>query len=256
MNINNENIWVTGGSSGIGRELTCMLADLGNYVIISGRDKNKLEETRSHDQKRIITLACDVSNRDSMNAAAIEIQNLTDSLDRVIFSAGTCEYVDNISQLDPALFRRVFDANFFGVVNCVEVAIPFLKKAQKHGHIVGISSLSSAVPFPRAEAYGASKAALDYFLESLRMDIHQHNIDVSLVSPGFVDTPLTARNDFPMPFLMDAKQAASIIIKGMIARKKHIVFPKRLGWLLEMGNLFPGLWFRLMHARMNERSGI
>ena len=256
MNISNENIWVTGGSSGIGRELACMFADMGNYVIISGRDKNKLEDTRSHDRKRITSLVCDVSNSDSMKAAAEELQNLTDSLDRVIFSAGICEYVDNVSQLDPALFRRVFDANFFWVVNFVEVAIPFLKKAQKRGHIVGISSLSSVVPFPRAEAYGASKAALYYFLESLRMDVHQHNIDVTLVSPGFVDTPLTARNDFSMPFLMDAKQAASIIIKGMIARKKHIVFPKRLGWLLEMGNLFPGLWFRLMLNRMSERSGI
>ena len=256
MNISNENIWVTGGSSGIGRELACMLSDMGNYVIISGRDKNKLEQTRAHDRKRIISLTCDVADEDSMKAASKELQNLTDSLDKAIFCAGTCEYVDNVSQLDPALFRRVFDANFFGVVNCVEVAMPFLKNAQKRGHIVGISSLSSVVPFPRAEAYGASKAALDYFLESLRMDVYQHNIDVSLVSPGFVDTPLTARNDFSMPFLMDAKQAASIIIKGVNKRKKHIVFPKRLAWLLEMGSLFPGLWFRLMQDRMSGSSEI
>ncbi len=256
MTISNENIWVTGGSSGIGRELACKLADMGNYVIISGRDNNKLEETRSHDRKRIIPLVCDVTNNDHINNLSNELGKLTDSLDRVIFSAGTCEYIDNINQLNPDMFRRVFDANFFGVVNCVEVAIPFLKKAQKRGHIVGISSLSSVVPFPRAEAYGASKAALDYFLESLRMDVYKHHMDVTIVSPGFVDTPLTARNDFSMPFLMKTKKAATIIINGLSKRKKHIVFPKRLSLLLELGNLFPGIWFKLMLNRMRERPGI
>ena len=253
--ITDENIWITGGGSGIGRSLAQHLADMGNYVIITGRNQQNLETTRAHDPKRIVTLPLDVTGEDVVTVAREKMKEITDSLDRVILGAGTCEYVDDVSELDIDLFRRVFEVNFFGMVNSVSIATPFLTNAQRRGHIITLGSLSTVVPFPRAEAYGASKAAVNYFFDSLRMDVSGRNIDVTVVSPGFVDTPLTRRNDFQMPFLMEADEAARIIIKGMTRREKQIIFPGKLKWLLYLGKMFPGIWFNMMVNRMAQKQG-
>ncbi len=115
-------------------------------------------------------------------------------------NAGSCEYLD-FPDPDWSAVRRVMEVNFFGTVNCVEFVLPLLRAGHgRRPHLVVVASQVTAAPFPRAEAYGASKAALQYFCDSLRLDLAHEQIDVSVINPGFVDTPLTRKNDFEMPF--------------------------------------------------------
>ncbi len=249
--ISGANIWITGASSGIGRELAIKLAQADNTVFVSARSRAALDGLRAQDPQRLIPLVCDVGDRESMADAGRKLRAMTDSLDMVILNAGTCEYVDN-ADLDLDMFERVFAVNFFGVVNCLALAKPLLQRAQRRGHIVGIGSLSTVVGLPRAEAYGASKAAMQYLLDSLRVDLIHEKIDVTVVRPGFVETPMTAANDFPMPFVMNTEQAAASILKGIAQRRRMVEFPRRLSWSLRIAAMWSGLWYSVMAPRLSR----
>ena len=123
--------------------------------------------------------------------------------------------------------------------------MPLLKKSS-HPHLVGVSSQAVQAAFPQAEAYGASKAAVRYFLSSLRMDLKQFNIDVTCLLPGFVDTPLTQKNTFSMPFLMSSDDAAKRMFKALASRPFEFAFPKRLSAMLWAGRHFPKLWLSML----------
>ncbi|WP_226648589.1 SDR family NAD(P)-dependent oxidoreductase [Microbulbifer variabilis] len=248
--IRDKILWITGASSGIGRALVLRLADHNNFVIASGRRREALAELQQFAPTRIRILDCDVAD-DSATASTFErLKDLTDHLDGVIACAGTCEY-DNDLQLETAMYRRVFDANFFGVVNTLRCALPLLA-ASTSPLFAALGSLSSVVPFPRAEAYGSSKAALDYFLASVRADTCHTDLKVVLVRPGFVDTPLTAQNDFAMPFLISAERAAEFIEEGLARGKSVIDFPLRLSLPLRFLGFFRSLWFRFCTTKISR----
>ncbi|MFT5811739.1 MAG: short-subunit dehydrogenase, partial [Rubritalea sp.] len=129
-------------------------------------------------------------------------------------------------------------------------ALPLLRSSHaSRPHIVAIASLVTSAPFPRSEAYGASKAALQYFFDSLRHDLVADNIDVTVVNPGFIDTPLTQKNNFDMPFLMDVDQAANRIIKNIASRPRVYSFPKRLQGLLLISKLLPRVWQKMVSPK-------
>lgn len=132
------------------------------------------------------------------------------------------------------------------------MALPLLHKSPKRGHIVGIVSQVVSAPFAQAEAYGASKAALSYFLDSLRIDLAD-SIDVTSVYPGFVKTPLTDKNHFAMPFIMPADEAAARIVEHIEERPNHYIFPKRLHWMLKISKVFPGVWQKVVSASNNNK---
>ncbi len=243
MNISNEVIWVTGATSGLGLSLAEQLAAKGATVIASGRNLGALEGLQATYPAKIRVLPFDVTDQSRLGQVKEKLASLTKRLDRVYLNAGTCEYLDPVRP-DWSMVNSVMDVNFSGMVNTVSVALEFLKRSPR-GHIVGIGSQASQLPFPRAEAYGASKAAMRYFLESLRMDVKQYGIDVSIVLPGFVETPLTRRNNFPMPFIMSADAAAERIITAMEKRKFLYAFPKRLSLVLRVMSCFPKLWLAL-----------
>ncbi len=249
--ITGKNIWITGAGSGIGKELALALAAADNKVVISGRDQEKLNSVWVNYPENITTLTCDVSDDSAVESVRASLLAELGFLDIAIFCAGHCEYVEN-GQMQASLFRRVYDVNVFGVVNSAAIVMPLLRRSadtganpqQSKAQIVGISSLSAVVGLPRAEAYGSSKAAMNYLLESLRLDIVKQGIDVTVVNPGFVKTPMTAQNDFPMPFLMEPETAAKRIISGIASRKLKVQFPKRLLFVLSLAAWFPGLWSR------------
>jgi NAD(P)-dependent dehydrogenase (short-subunit alcohol dehydrogenase family) len=249
--IHGEIIWVTGASSGIGRELALQLAAAGNTVIISARNASELRAIAAGDL-RIEGIPCDVTDEESLQRAIERIKTRHGRLDRVIINAGTCEYL-NLQKPDWSLVARVMQVNFHGAVNTAVAALPLLQQedAARSGraHLIVIGSLASERPFPRAEAYGASKAAVQYFFESLSLDLAAHNIAVTVVQPGFVDTPLTQRNDFPMPFMISAGQAAEIILRRAARYPRRIRFPWRLYALLSTLGWMPWLWSRLMARR-------
>jgi short-subunit dehydrogenase len=140
--------------------------------------------------------------------------------------------------------------NVFGTVNTINAALPLLMKSEKQlkikGHVLGICSQVIFAPFTRAELYGASKAAMDYLLHSLRLDLAIYHIDISVVYPGFVDTPLTKKNGFSMPFLQTPEQAAKHIHRAVLKRPRRYVFPKILHVCLSLNRIFPSVWENLM----------
>ncbi len=252
--ISDKTIWLIGASSGIGRSLAIKLADMGNFVIVSARSKDKLDDLAALNPEHIAALPADISDDKSVPHIKQSLKATTDTLDIVIFAAGVVEYEDDLS-FDVDMYRKVFDVNVFGMINSLAIAKPLLTSAQQRAYIVGISSQSMLIGFPRAEAYGSSKAAADYFLHSLITDIPHRKFDVSIVRPGFVETPMTSVNDFPMPFLMSADQAADRIIHGMVKRKRVIEFPRRLSWMIRLLSCFPSLWYKCIGPKTSRSNG-
>lgn len=255
--ITGKTVWITGASSGIGRAMAEKLLAAGNHVIASSRNVASLESLVVNSGGRLSLLACDVGNRDSMQVAARRLAELTDYLDWVILNAGTCEYLD-LPTVDPAMFERVFATNVQGAVNCLALALPLLRKYPNSGaRIVAVSSLSSLLPFPRAEAYGASKAALEYTMAALRIDLRPFKIGVTVVQPGFVATPLTEKNDFPMPGLISPERAAEEILWAAHKGKDLYRFPKRLSVPLLLLRAMGGIWSRLIAPALSRnQSGL
>ena len=251
--------WLTGASSGIGRELALQLAARGHIVYLSARSADALQTLAAEAPGQLIPLPCDVSDDAQMARVFEQLppEQRPQWLDGVIAGAGVCEYMD-LSVLETATCRRVAEVNYFGVVNACAAALPLLQRAaQAPGRgrpfIAGLCSMSVYTAFPRAEAYGAAKAAMAYFLDSLRCDIGRQ-VDVCLVYPGFVATPMTAPNDFPMPFCLSADEAARRVLAGLekARRPRAFAFPWQLHGILKLAAALPGLWYGVIMPRMRR----
>ena len=250
--------WLTGASSGIGRELALQLAQQGHRVYMSARSASALSAIADAYPELLIPLPCDVSDDAALPQIFASLPEPLQPrwLDGLIAAAGTCEYVD-LPELDPASLRRVMDVNHFGTVNACKTALPLLRAAaadpaRGRPVIAGVCSMSVYTAFPRAEAYGAAKAAQRYFLESLRCDIG-HDIDVTVIYPGFVSTPMTVANDFPMPFCLSAEDAAGRIIAGLARRPRSLAFPWQLHCILKLAAWLPGLWYSVLVPRLSRQ---
>ncbi|CAM3791089.1 Serine 3-dehydrogenase [Vibrio aerogenes CECT 7868] len=224
-------VLITGATSGIGQQLATDYAKEGWLVVACGRNASRLEALKAS-HPGISTLCFDVTQYEAVAAAFATLSNVPDLW---IFSAGDCEYIDN-GRIDSELCQRVMAVNFFGVVHCLQAAQDYLKSGN---HVAVISSVASVVPLPRSEAYGASKAALDYFLSALRLDWHEKHIDLSLISPGFVDTPLTQKNTFAMPMCISVQAASKAIQVALAKRKSRIFFPRLFTGMLRFIGLLP-----------------
>ena len=246
-----KTVWITGASSGIGRSLAIKLADMGATVVASARSEDKLADLSKLFPQNIIALPVDVTKASQIKEVQDQLASRVESIDVAIFAAGVVEYENNLA-FDDKVYRKIFDVYFFGLVNSVAIAMPLLKKSGFKPYIVGVTSLTLVIGFPRAEIYGSAKAAADYFLKSLRMDLPHEQFDVSIVRPGFVKTPMTEVNDFPMPFIISAEEAANKIIKGMNKRKLFINFPRRFYWILIAFTWVPKIWYRRLAAVMRR----
>lgn len=231
-----ESIWIVGASTGIGEALVRQLDKPGRTLYLSARNEPALKGLMDQCDARCVLLPLDITKPDQVQEACRHIDS-DGRLDMVVLNAGTCEYMDS-HDLDFDLLDRVMQTNFFAVTKLAAECLPLLRKsrAARPGSAKPILAvMSSSVTYqalPRAHAYGASKAAVRYFTECLRTDVQKEGIDVRLISPGFVETPLTAVNDFPMPFQITAKQAAQKIEKGLASSQFDIHFPKRFTWIL------------------------
>lgn len=244
-------IWLTGATSGIGEALARRLVAEGHSLVVTGRRQSALDELVALAPTRVAGVAADTTNLQELKQVEPVLAG-GEPLQLAILNAGTCEYLD-VAEFDSELIGRNIETNVMGTVRSVERALPHLRRARAQGlpaALVIVGSSAWWFPFGRAEGYGASKAALAYFAQSLRADLAREGIEVFLVSPGFVKTPLTDRNDFPMPFLIEAEDAARRIIQGLQKGRHSIEFPRRFTWTLRLlGNLPQGLIDR-MAARM------
>lgn len=247
--------WITGASSGIGMELARALAKERHYVFVSARSEEKLACLKEAYPENIGIIPLDVTDPLSMATAEKLLREKTDHLDTLVACAGTCEYDDNL-RLPVDLYDRVTRTNYLGTVETVRVALPLLRKSRLSPHIAAVSSLSAVVPFPRAAAYGASKAALDYFLQSLQIDLKPENISVTSIRPGFVDTPLTQRNDFDMPFIISSKDAAARIVKALHKRPMFFDFPRRLAIPMKIMRCFPSFWRNVVAQKIKKEDDL
>lgn len=229
-------ILITGASSGMGRQLALDYLAQGHRVWACGRDQQRLAELAAAGAE---VLCFDARSIQECHAAAERVG----PLDLLLLNAGTCEYLDDAQAFDGALFARVIEANLLATGYTLEALLP---KVVAGGLLALMSSSVTWLPLPRAEAYGASKAAIDYLAGALRVDLAAQGIGVSLIRPGFVATPLTARNDFPMPALLTTAAASLAVRRGLARRQHEIHFPRRFIWPLRLlGALPTGVWLRL-----------
>lgn len=238
-----KSVLVTGASSGIGEALVKSWAKQGYRVIACGRDQQRLAALQQHDAN-ITTRSFDMTDADACQTALQDCQ-----VDLVVLCAGTCEYIDN-GNIDAALFKRVLATNVLGPVNCLAA---LQEQLQPGSRVAFVSSAAQWLPFPRAEAYGASKAALTYLAQSLRLDWEAKGIAISLIFPGFVDTPLTRKNTFPMPSRISVDFAAQAIIKGLHQGHNEIRFPYFFCLVLRLLALLPLSFQHRLLRRMVTR---
>lgn len=152
-------------------------------------------------------------------------------------AAGTYSPLD-VGKFDPVLFERAMTTNYMGVVNCLSGLLPHMF-SRGQGHVAWIASVAGFVGLPKAAAYGPSKAALINLAESLKVDLERRGIKVSVVNPGFVEKPLTAQNDFVMPFQIQAPEAARLTIEGLKRRRFEISYPWRFVLIMKLARLLP-----------------
>ncbi|WP_321280367.1 SDR family oxidoreductase [Vibrio sp.] len=227
-------ILITGATSGIGKQLALDYADSGWRVIACGRNESVLDELSKH-SSLLETLRFDVTNHEETMQALSSLSFVPDTW---FFNAGDCEYMDN-GHVDAKLLARVMNVNVIGVANCVEACQTYFEPGHR---IVIVGSIASEVALPRAEAYGASKAAVSYFARTLALDVAKKGIQVVTVFPGFVETPLTDKNTFEMPMIISVKQASESIRKQLSADKSFIYFPAKFTSILRFISLLPYRW--------------
>lgn len=244
-----KRILITGATSGIGLSLTEKYLEQGYQVYACGRNfsayANSEHLTVSKETGKLIEVVFDLDDSESILTAFSGIE----MLDTVILNAGTCEYIDDAMNFNAELFERVIKTNVISIGYCLQALIPKMKRG---GHLALMGSSAAYVPFQRAEAYGSSKAAIHYLAKSLQLDISPEVLTISVIAPGFVKTPLTNKNDFPMPMLLEVDKAAEHIITGIDKNKKHIHFPFPFtSFLILMGSLPDRIW-RWIALRMKR----
>ncbi|MBE0405568.1 SDR family NAD(P)-dependent oxidoreductase [Psychrobacter sp. AOP22-C1-22] len=238
------NILITGATSGIGKQLAKDYLLEGQHVYVVGRDDDALAELKSLGAE---TIDLDLMDRDKV----IEAFDKINDVDLAICGAGMCEYLD-MPNFDSAAFMKVMSVNMGTLSHAIEGVLP--KLIVSKGRLVGIGSASAYVPFARAEAYGSSKAAIHYLMKTLQISLAPHGVSVSLVVPGFVETPMTKQNDFPMPFLQTPEQASQAIRHGIEHGHEVIEFPKKLTLPLKALGTLPDLIWQQVSEKINKNS--
>lgn len=250
MTFNNKIIMITGASTGIGKHLGIELAKYDCKVALLARRKELLDEITAglHDAKaEYLTLKCDVSDKEDVQSAYSEIKNRFGAPDIAILNAGV-GFKDTVKDYNSEYGEKTFGVNMLGVVYFIEAMLPDMLK-RKSGVIAGVSSLADNRGYSGSGFYCASKAALTTYLEGLRVDLHRHKIKVVTVRPGFVKTPMTSKNEFPMPFLMEPDKAARIILKGIEKEKRMISFPLPTVLLTRFAGILPSWLYEFFAVR-------
>jgi NADP-dependent 3-hydroxy acid dehydrogenase YdfG len=240
MGLRDAVVWITGASSGIGEALVKPLVARGARVAVSARRADLLDQQAQHWREQgadVRAFPLDVTDK---SANRLAVQRITDAfghIDLAVLNAGN-HVTPKVRPFDGQQYVDNMTLNFFGMIHGIDAVLPGML-ARGRGHIAGISSLAGIRPLPTAGAYGASKAAASHMLDAIRFDLEPRGILVTNVTPGFVRTPLTDRNRYGMPFLMEVDRAAEILADGLERGKREIHFPKPLSWTIKTLRLLP-----------------
>jgi len=245
---------ITGASSGIGEGLALELAQRGAAVGLVARRAERLSELVKKIETgggRALVLGADVNHAEQLRTQADCLRKAFGPIDVLIANAG-------IGTISPALDLRtddvaaVFGVNVLGAVNSVAVVLPEMI-SRRQGQLVAISSLSAYRGLPKSAAYCASKAAVSSFFESLRIDLRDSGVDVTIIHPGFIKTPLTAGRLAKLPYLMEIDTAVKKMIRAIEKRKKSYAFPWQLASIVRLGLVMPIFMYDRIAARNSFR---
>jgi len=244
-------IWITGSSSGIGKAVAIKFAENGWIVAASARRENLLNELKEINEN-IHPFPLDVTDIDKCKLVASSIINQFKNIDVCLFGTGMHDPKSE-KKFNLEKVREIMEVNYFGTMNSINSIYDYFSE-KKNGQISIISSVAGYRGLPAAGAYCASKAALTSFAESLNFDMQMKNVRVSLVSPGFIKTPMTDQNEFPMPMIKTPEFAANEIYKGLTMKKSfEIHFPKAFTYFLKFLQILPSsIYFKLVSKGMKK----
>jgi len=246
----NKLAWITGGGSGIGKALAIGLSKRGWHVIISGRTESKLQ-LLSDKYPLIDYLTLDVTDKVANISVFGTILNQWGCPSLVILNAGAYTPMP-AENFDLDLIYKLNSVNYLGVINGLASALPSMKTAHK-GQILLMSSVAGYRGLPDAGPYGATKAALINFAESLHMPLKKDGVLLRVVNPGFVATELTEQNDFKMPAQISAEKAAEKIIDALDNDSFEITFPKRFTYILKLFRCLPYSWYFYLVTKLTGK---
>ena len=248
--MNKKTIWITGGSTGIGKALAIKFANEGWNVAISARRENLLKEI-SDNNENIHGFPLDVTDKSKCTEVFKSIIDKFGNLDICFFSTGTWDPKKE-KDIDVEQIENVMKVNFFGTLNCIKSVEEYFR-ARRSGHISIVSSIAGYRGLPNSTGYGPSKSALNNLAESLYFDFKRYGVRVSLISPGFIKTPMTDKNDFKMPFLKTVDYAAEKIFEGLTKTNQfEIHFPKQLTLILKFLKILPNSWYLSLVGRLTK----
>jgi short-subunit dehydrogenase len=244
---------ITGASSGLGSAMAPLFAADGDVVILAARRLEALEAVAASIEAaggQAVPLQLDVTDGAAVQAAVAWITEHYGPVDVLVANAGIGDPT-RATRWNTARVQQTFAVNVFGVSHCIEAVLPSML-ARETGQIVGISSLAALRGLPGSAGYSASKAALSVLLESLRIELAPKGVVVTTIHPGFVKTPLTESNRFPMPFLVELPDAARRIHRAVRAQKREYSFPWQLSRVVRTGRVMPDALYDRMVAKKRK----
>lgn len=236
------NIFITGGTTGIGLALAKLYLEEGHRVGICARNLSKFPTEIRNKYKLLSCYEVDVTNREELHKAITDFAPV--ELDMVIANAGRSVGVKSKTP-QFSVANEIIDINVKGVLNTFDIALEIMLPRKK-GHLVATASVAGFMGLPGAGAYSASKAAVLKLCESYSLDLKRHGIYVSAIAPGFIDTPLTQKNNHKMPFLMSAEKAAKLIKRALEKKKVLYVFPFRMKIVVSILDKMPRSLYRML----------
>ena len=259
MDWSNKVVLLTGASSGIGRGLALELARRGAKLGLVARRSELLQEIAgeisagrdNEDATDVLLFTADVQDAEAMRAAALQLSTAFGKIDVLIANAGT-GVTNPGAEFDVAKLAAVVNINLIGAANSVAAVLPEMI-SRGSGHLVVMSSLAAYRGLPKSAAYCASKAGVSSMFESFRLDLEPRGIDVTIIHPGFIKTPLTAGRQAQLPWLMEVDEAVNRILRAVEKRKKSYAFPWQLATIVRAGMIMPNFMYDWISRRNSFR---
>ncbi|HEX6279196.1 MAG TPA: SDR family NAD(P)-dependent oxidoreductase [Pyrinomonadaceae bacterium] len=248
-------VLLTGASSGIGEALALALAKKGAVLGLVARRRELLDDLADRCKRaggKARAFAVDVTDEESVARAADEMRGEFGRIDILIANAGIGGNDEDTRSYKPQSVKKVIDINLLGAANAVHAVVPQMVE-RGSGHLVAISSLAGFRGLPKSAAYSASKAGMTAFFESVRLDLKPKGIDVTIIQPGFIRTPLTSGRANKMPFLMELEKAIPHFVKAIERRKKFAAFPWQLATIVRAGKFMPAWLYDRIAGRARYR---
>jgi len=243
--------WVTGASSGIGQGFARRLSEAGCRVAVSARSADALNALAT-EHEGIVSFPVDLRDKGQTTRTAAAVCEQLGVPDLVFLSAGI-GFFSSAARLDSALFRQAMETNVIAIADILSVIVPRMLE-RGSGHIALLGSLAGYRGLPKGITYAPTKAAVRSMADCLQIDLAPKGLTISVINPGYIDTPMIEANDFPMPFIVPLDRALDHIMKGLVRGRFEITFPWQMALVVKLGSMLPnGSYFRMVQRTIGPR---